>query len=56
MKRLGEEPDEGGEPGGNGARPLTPLPSGNGSTAAATGGPRVVRQQPSKQSRSKRKR
>jgi YidC/Oxa1 family membrane protein insertase len=55
MKRRGEEPEEGGEPGGNGARPLTPVPSGNGSTAAATA-PRVVRQQPRKQSRSKRKR
>jgi YidC/Oxa1 family membrane protein insertase len=51
----GEEP-EAGEPGGNGARPLAPVPSGNGSTAAAAAPPRVVRQQPRKQSRSKRKR
>ena len=51
----GEEP-EGGEPGGNGARPLAPVPSGGGATAAATAPPRVVRQQPRKQSRSKRKR
>jgi YidC/Oxa1 family membrane protein insertase len=50
----GEEP-EAGEPGGNGARPVT-VPSGNGSTAAAAASPRVVRQQPRKQSRSKRKR
>jgi YidC/Oxa1 family membrane protein insertase len=51
----GEEP-EAGEPGGNGARPLAPVPSGNGSAAAAAPPPRVVRQQPRKQSRSKRKR
>ena len=50
----GGEP-EAGEPGGNGARPLTPVPSGNGSTAAVAA-PRVVRQQPRKQTRSKRKR
>ena len=56
MKRRGQEPDDGGEPGGNGARPLTPVPSSGGATAAATAAPRVVRQQPRKQSRSKRKR
>jgi len=49
----GQEP-ESGEPGGNGARPLAPVPSGDG-TAAAAAPPRVVRQQPRKQSRSKRK-
>jgi YidC/Oxa1 family membrane protein insertase len=50
----GEEPE--GEPGGNGARPLAPVPSGNGTAATGSAPPRVVRQQPRKQSRSKRKR
>jgi len=44
----GPEPDS-----GNGARPLAPVPDGGGAAAAAT--PRVVRQQPRKQSRSQRK-
>ena len=48
---------DGGEPSGNGARPRRPLPSGDGAAAAAvTSAPRVVRQQPRKQTRSKRKR
>jgi YidC/Oxa1 family membrane protein insertase len=55
-RRGGGEEPEAGEPGGNGARPLAPVPSGGGATAAATAPPRVVRQQPRKQSRSKRKR
>ena len=48
----GEEP-EGGEPGGNGARPLAPVPSGGGAAAAATrrhgwcGSSRVSRAGPS---------
>jgi YidC/Oxa1 family membrane protein insertase len=59
QKRRGgaEDRDSGEEPdaGGNGARPLAPVPGGSG-TAAAAGPPRVVRQQPRKQSRSQRKR
>ncbi|HKH56886.1 MAG TPA: YidC/Oxa1 family membrane protein insertase, partial [Propionibacteriaceae bacterium] len=52
-KPEGQEPD-GPEPDiGNGARPLAPVPDGGGAAAAAT--PRVVRQQPRKQSRSQRK-
>ena len=52
-KAEGQEPD-GPEPDiGNGARPLAPVPDGGGAAAAAT--PRVVRQQPRKQSRSQRK-
>ena len=54
-KTSGPEP-EGPEPdSGNGARPLAPVPGGDGAAAAATP-PRVVRQQPRKQSRSQRKR
>jgi YidC/Oxa1 family membrane protein insertase len=49
------KPEGGPEPdGGNGARPLTPVPGGDGAAAAAAP-PRVVRQQPRKQSRSQRK-
>jgi YidC/Oxa1 family membrane protein insertase len=44
----GPEPDS-----GHGARPLAPVPDGGGAAAPAT--PRVVRQQPRKQSRSQRK-
>jgi YidC/Oxa1 family membrane protein insertase len=49
-------PDGGTEPdaGGNGARPLAPVPDGGGAAAAATP-PRVARQQPRKQTRSQRK-
>jgi YidC/Oxa1 family membrane protein insertase len=54
-KPKGPEP-EGPEPdSGNGARPLEPVPGGDGAAAAAVP-PRVVRQQPRKQSRSQRKR
>jgi YidC/Oxa1 family membrane protein insertase len=50
----GQEPD-GPEPdSGNGARPLAPVPDGGGA-AATPAAPRVVRQQPRKQSRSQRK-
>jgi YidC/Oxa1 family membrane protein insertase len=49
----GEEPDGGDE---NGATPLAPVPSGGGAAATTTDGPRVVRQQPRKQTRSQRKR
>ncbi len=48
----GEEP----EAGGNGATPLAPVPSGDGAAATTTARPRVVRQQPRKQTRSQRKR
>jgi YidC/Oxa1 family membrane protein insertase len=52
-KPEGQGPD-GPEPdSGNGARPLAPVPDGGGAAAPAT--PRVVRQQPRKQSRSQRK-
>ena len=51
---AGEEPDaDGGS--GNGATPLAPVPSGGGAAATAAP-PRVVRQQPRKQTRSQRKR
>jgi YidC/Oxa1 family membrane protein insertase len=48
----GEEP----EAGGNGATPLAPVPSGDGAAATTAAPPRVVRQQPRKQTRSQRKR
>jgi YidC/Oxa1 family membrane protein insertase len=51
-KPDGQEPDNPEPDGGNGARPLAPVPDGGGSAAPT---PRVVRQQPRKQSRSQRK-
>jgi YidC/Oxa1 family membrane protein insertase len=49
----GEEPEGGDE---NGATPLAPVPSGGGAAATTTDRPRVVRQQPRKQTRSQRRR